>query len=138
MELDHKVIRITAIALLALAFLNSAMYGPGRGMCLVPPDEEWSDFIAFTEAVTFLLLLIGTSILKKCPRASTLILTAALTGRIIYELKISVLKELWALGLDAYLHPMSLFFLVTYYVAGFILPALWVIDSWNKRKTGKA
>ena len=134
MKLDHKAIRIISIVLLSLAFLNSAIYGPGRGLCLVPPDEPWSNAISLVESATFLLLLIGTSILKKNPRASTVILAVALVGRITFELKVSLLKELWMVGPHAYFHPASLIFLAMYYVAGFVLPALWLIDGWKSRK----
>lgn len=150
LESDHpSVIRISPILRWTLIvssgffLLHAIIYGPGRGLTLIPYDEDWSGLAAVIRVAAYSLFLLGGLACKKHLKTAILLLAAGLIFRGTLEVFISAIKYLYqgvtfqkvCDNIPGFLK-LSSEILVFYWFA-FILPALLLFDCNRLRKLRK-
>lgn len=90
----------------------------------------------FVEIVTFLCLLMGAVRFRKSPSSSLVLLGVGMIGRVVYELRIGVIKAFVISGSGFLSSGYALGVLACFYLGGFLFPSLLFIDAIRARKSG--
>lgn len=130
-----RLSRALVIAGPSILLIHAVVYGPGRGLTLIPADHEHAQFLYVTRITVYLLFLVGASTSVRRSLLVWIPLTIGLIGRSILETSIS-------LGRESVAHFSSLtfgaaVFVLVFYLLSFALPALLCMDSfreWRSRQ----
>ncbi len=106
--------------------LHAFVYGPGRGITLIPPDDPLAEVLALGRLGVYVCFFLAAIVLPdRGAAAALLFLGVGLVGRCILELKVSVAKHLFPYrDLEA----GWLILTVVFYFVSFVVPFLVFLD----------
>lgn len=115
--------------LAAILLLHAIVYGPGRGITMIPAGNELSEPLYWLRMLVYGLFLAGALVAARNPLLAGALLAGGLLGRIVLEYFLSALRE-WIANFPMYTMGESAF-VATFYLVSFVLPAALCSDSFR-------
>lgn len=130
-----QLFRFLLIPSAAILLLHAFVYGPGRGITMIPEGNELSELLYCLRMLVYGLFLAGALVCVKRPLLASALLAGGMLGRVVMEYFLSALQE-WIGHFSAYTLGGSAF-IATFYLVSFVLPAALCSDSfrvWRMRR----